>query len=720
VSRHRLDPVLRPRAVAIVGASTNPSKRGYQAVRALQESDYPGAVYPVNPRGGEILGLPVHPSLETLPGPADLALVCTPASTAPDVVAACGRAGIPAAVLLAVGFGESGEEGARLSDAVLAAAHDGGVRLVGPNTSGLMNLNAGLNLIGARGVRRGGLGLLVQSGNLALNLMLDAQRRSSAGLSICVGVGNELDLGFADFLDALAHDRETDAVLLHAEGFRDGSAFLAAAAAAARRKPVVMLKAARSEASAEAARSHTGAVAGRYKVLRAGLRQAGVVEVARSDELFHVGEALAYQPPLAEGTGVALLSDGGGQGTLAVDLLLERGTPLAHLDAGTQERLRALLGPAAAVGNPVDLAGAADADPLRFAQALELLASDEGVGAVLVVGLFGGYGVRFDPALGAAEAEAAERMAAEARRAAVGLVLHTMYAPDATPPLAALRQARVPVIESLEVACRAVSALAERGALAATPPWRPLGRPGPVGAPAPGEVPRALSEPDARTLLQSAGIPLVDAVRCADAAAAVAAADRIGGAVVLKVVADGVAHKSDIGGVALDVKGEAEVRAAFDRVTEAARAHSEEGGDSGAGRVHGVLVSPHLEPPITELLVGVHHDPQVGPVLTVGAGGIWVESLGDVQVRVLPVDRDRIVEALLGLRIAPILGGARGRPVADLDAIVAAVQAMARLPEVRSDVSEAEVNPLFVYADRVVAVDARVYVGPERVALPGG
>ncbi len=695
-----LNAVLRPRGVAVVGASADPRKRGHQAVRALQTAGYRGAIHPVNPRGGEVLGLPVVPSLDAVPQPCDLALVCTPAASAPEVVADCGRAGIPAAVLLAVGFRESGADGAALEQAVAEAARTHGVRLVGPNTSGLLNLPLGLNLIGARGVRAGSLGLLVQSGNLALNLMLDVTRRSADGVSVCVGVGNELDLGFAEFLGALADDHDTRAILVHAEGFRRGPAVLDAAARATRKKPVVLLKAARTEASESAARSHTGAVAGHYAVLRAALRQAGVVEVQRSDELFSVGLTLASQPPAPAGTGVVILSDGGGQGTLAIDLLDEAGIARAETGAGTRAALRELLGPAAAVTNPVDLAGAADADPERFAQALELLVADPSVGAVLVVGLFGGYGVRFDPALSPAEEAAARRMAEVAAKAGRGLVVHTMYAPEDTAPLAVLREAGVPVVESLEVACRCAAALVERGAVLASPPWRPAATPHEMAV----DEPVALSEPEARAVLEGAGLPLVPAAFASDGGAAVAAAAGYEGAVALKVVADGIVHKTDAGGVRLGLRGDEAVRQAFDAMAGAAA-------DRGA-RFRGVLVSPMAAPPTVELLLGGRRDPQVGPVVTVGAGGTWVEIVADVAHRLPPLD-DRAVDAMLGeLRIAPILSGARGQAGVDRRGLREAVQAMARLLVDRPEVAEAEINPLFCRPDGVVGVDARVYVTP--------
>ncbi|MDT8340646.1 MAG: acetate--CoA ligase family protein [Longimicrobiales bacterium] len=726
-AHHPLTPVFAPRSVAVVGASADPGKRGYQILRALAESGYRGAVYPVNPRGGTLLGLPVHPSIAALPEAPDLAVVCTPAATAPDVVAACGARGIPAAVILAVGFGEAGTEGAALEARVREAARRGGVRVVGPNTSGLLNLPLGLNLIGARGVRSGGLSLLVQSGNMALALMNEATDASRAGVALCCGLGNEADVGFGEALGYLGAHEATRAILCYAEGMRDARGFLEAAAGVARTKPVVLLKAGRSAEGAVAARSHTGAVAGPYERLRAGMAQAGVVEVLRTDEMLQVGAALAWQPPARPESAVAILSDGGGQATLAVDALSELSVPLARLGPETRSSLRALLGPAAAVGNPVDLAGAADQDPGVFARALDLLVRDGSVGTVLVVGLFGGYGIRFAESLAAGEETAAHQMAALAARAGVGLVVHSMYAPHWTPALEALGAAHVPVVASLDVACRAVAEVWRRGRLLETEPWSPA--PGGAGASGTGRrvgvgkaepdpdaaIVRArregrtvLTEPEARALLARAGLVYLPAELCRTPGEALRAARRWAEPLALKVVSDRIPHKSDAGGVALGVSGEAAVCRTFSDILDRARAHLE--GQDLPGEVEGVLISPMQPPPLVELLVGACRDPDVGPVLSMGAGGVWVEALADVAHRVLPVDDAAVRAQLQELRVAGMLAGGRGRPRADVEAVVRAARAVARCLLENPDVAEVEVNPLFVHASGAVPVDARVYL----------
>ncbi len=723
-----LGPIFEPRSIAVVGASTNPTKRGHQILRALADSGYAGRVYAVSPRGGRLLGHEVHTSVDELPEAADLAVICTPAATVPDLVRACGERGVAGAVVLGVGFGESGPAGADLEARLREAAHNGGVRVVGPNTSGLLNLPMGVNLIGARGVRPGSIALLVQSGNIALDLMTRVTEDSRMGISICCGVGNEADVGFGEVLAFLGDHDDTRVIIAHIEGCNDPRALLRAAASVTRRKPVVVIKSGRTAAGAHAALSHTGAIAGPYDRLRAGFAQAGVVEITRTDELLHVAATLGSQPCGPPGTGVSILSDGGGQSTLVVDTLHEMGVPLATLAPETSAELRARLGPAAAVCTPVDVAGAADADPGVFARALEVIAADPSVGVVLVVGLFGGYGIRFSDTLAGVEAEAARSMAASMRALGKGLVVHSQYASHASGALDAFREAHVPVIGSLEVACRAAAELQRRGSRASGPRrWQLEGavpgsaagdsfphaaverateRPHPVIAAVRREGRVACSETESRELLEAAGLEFepVEVVRSADQAAA--AVGKVGQAVAIKLLSRHITHKSDVGGVVLDVATAQGAREAFASIAKHARAHARAQGLP--AEAPAATVSSMFDAPVTELLVGAYRDPRLGPVLTVGAGGIWVEVLRDVAHRVLPVDEGEIEAALKELKVNALLAGARGGQAARLGPIVAAAAAVAECAMRWPEVAEAEVNPLFVYRDRVVPVDARV------------
>ncbi|TVR64164.1 MAG: hypothetical protein EA422_07435 [Gemmatimonadales bacterium] len=717
----QLERILRPRGIAVVGASQEPTKRGYQVVRALQNRGYEGNIQPVNPSGGVLLGLPVAPSVEAASGPVDLAVICTPAPTVPELIRACGRRGLAGAVVLAAGFRELGERGAALEAALTAAARESGVRVIGPNTSGILNLPLGLDLIGVPGTRPGRLALLAQSGNAALALLNDAVDRPGEGFSFVVGLGNESDLRFHEYLAFLGGAPEVGAVMVHAESFRDGEAFLRVARDVAPHLPVVVLKGGRTRAGDRAARSHTGAVASDHLVVRSALRQAGAVEVTRSDDLLPVARMLAGQPAARRGRGLAILADGGGQGTLAADTLEEAGVPLAELGEGTRTRLRELLGPNAALGNPVDFAGAADRDPSVFPQALELILADPEVAGVVVVGLFGGYAIRFAAELEGAEWTAAGELAGVARDAGKPLVVHSIYAESGSRAIRELVEAGVPVLRSVETACRAAAASWERGrhleVLAGRgPASRGAGdvAPGAAAAPEPDpleparqEGRPALLETESRALLERWGVPLVTARFCTTGEEAVQALAELGGEVVVKAVSGTVLHKTEAGGVVVGCATPEAVESAYGSVR---RGVEEWAGERGLDPdVRGVLVARRLPSPTVELLVGVRRDASFGHVLTVGAGGTAVEVLKDVAVRVLPVEPAEIREMLDELRIAPLLRGHRGRPPVDLEGLVRLIANLASAACAVPELEELELNPVFASPDSVVAVDARGY-----------
>ena len=743
---------LYPRSIAVLGASRSPEKWGNRVLRALSELGFEGPVYPVNPNADDIDGRRCYPSVEALPEAPDLALVALPGTMAPEAIEACGRRGVQAAIVLAVGFAESGEEGANLQERLLKAAREWGVRIVGPNTSGLLNLRWGLNLVGAPDLTPGPIGILSQSGNIALALMNEGARTPRAGVSVYVGVGNEADIGFHEYLDVLGEDDGTEVIVIYADGIRATGAFLHTAARVAPHKPIVLLKGGRSPEGSTAVLSHTGALTEDYDVLSAGLRQAGVVEVTREDELLPVAMTLANQPPGAEG-GLAILSDGGGQNALACDLFHEMGCPVAVLGPETQRRLRELLGPAAAVRNPVDVAGAADSNPGVFADAFEALAGDPGVAGVLLVGLFGGYHLRFSKIFEDVEAEAAGRLLKDAGAVGKPVVVHSVYADVDSAPLALMRRGGVPVTPSLDIACRCAEVMVRRrDLLGRAPVWeredladqeglavsdRPtdpdgltdsggLADPGSGGAGPAGSPDQessatrliALTEWQAREELASRGVHFAPGrlVRTVEELAQLT----WDSPVCMKIVSPGIPHKTEADGVLLNVVNLLEAEAGFARLLDSARVYLE-GGDSDLDStgsdldgkrsdapIDGVLVTEMMPAPVAELLIGVRRIPRLGCVLTVGAGGTWTEALEDVSHRVLPVRSDEVAEMLSELRIAPVLSGDRGRPPASLEAVSELASSLARYVRQDSSIMEVELNPTFAYPDRAVPVDALV------------
>lgn len=701
--------IFRPRGVAIVGASMDPQKRGYQAVASLLQASYPGGIYPVNPRGGDVRGREMLTSLDAIDGDVDLALVCTPAQTVPDVLEQCAARGIAGAVVVALGFREIGPAGEALEGKLRDVVQKTGIRVVGPNTSGILNPHLGLNLIGVPDVPPGRVALLSQSGNVSLQFMIESMRRSRIGFSNVIGVGNEVDLRFDEYLDYLADEPNTTAIAMYVEGFRKGREFLEAAERVSAKKPVILLKGGATVRGRAAARSHTGALAGSYPVFRAGLRRAGVVHVRRSDELFHVTETLAAQPARGGYRGIAVLTDGGGHGTLAADAMHLHQVELVELSSATIATLRTELGSAVneAIGNPVDLAGKADTDPMAFARCIESVMEDDDVGTVLLVGLFGGYHRRFAAGLLAREVAAAQAMVECARRYNRALVVHSLYADTPSEPLDVLRTAGIPVVRSLEVACRCAAACYQRGVLLSTRRGTPA--PEPRGKWAglqlvQDQERKVLLETEARELVVGYGIKVVPGTICTSPEQTEAAVAECGGQAVVKVVAGGVSHKTDAGGVRLGVSTE-QARSVWTEMHNSVRGYCATRGQK--PDIRGLLVVPQLPKPVAELIVGYKRDPQYGGVLVVGIGGVAVEVLKDVAMRLLPVTREDVRSMLAEIKGAKLLRGHRGAKAVDRDAIVDAVLALAECARSNPEVVELEVNPLFAYEHGCVAVDVR-------------
>jgi acetate---CoA ligase (ADP-forming) len=698
MTRTPVDRMLCPRSIAVIGASNNPRKRGYHAVRELLTNGYPHPVYPVNPHETEVLGLPAFPAVTDIDEPVDLAFIATPADTLPEVLADCGAAGVAGAVAVAVGFAETGEEGRRRQEAALSAARRHGVRLIGPNTSGFFNLPEGVNLVGVPNVPDGSLGLISQSGTILLSVAEAARRAGGAGLSVYVGVGNESDVGYPELFDHLTAAGTVRAICVHAEGFRRGRETLAAVTRAAARKPVALLKTGRTEAGSRSARSHTGAVAGDAAVARAALHSAGATWVDREDELLPVAAALAGWPRPVGGR-TAILADGGGHATIAADAVTAAAhLRLAELSGSTRQRLRTLLGPHASVGNPVDVAGATDTDPLRFAEAAQALLADDGVDQLVVVGLLGGYATRFDAALEDQEREAAAAVAAHAAGDKPVLVC-SVYAGGDNKVLRPLFDAGMSVQASIEVTVRCAEALAERAAwLRAEPPtW-----PAVPASPDPGTTARLLPEPAARQLLRGAGVPTGPHHLVHNGAEAAAAVADLGRPAALKVVSPDIVHKSDVGGVRLHVTAGTAAEAYEGLRADVARACPH-------ARVDGVLVTGMVTASGVEILIGVSYDPTFGPVLTVGAGGTLVELMADVATRPLPVTAAQARGMLSELAVARLLAGYRGTPAADLEALVELIVSVGDFALSHPQVRELDLNPVLAHPGGAAVLDARIF-----------
>ncbi|QGV77085.1 acetate--CoA ligase family protein [Streptomyces ficellus] len=675
-----------PTSVAVVGASDDPAKYGHAISAQVLRAPHRRPVHLVNRRGGTVLGRTAATSLAAVGEPVDLVVISVPGAgfeAAVDDALACGARAL---VAITAGFAETGAAGLARQRAVTDRVRDAGAVLVGPNCLGIMDSTTELYLASDT-FDPGGIALLSQSGNLALELKLRLAPHG-AGFSRFVSLGNQADVTLVDLLDDCARHDGTSAIAVYAEDFGDGRAFAEVAAAAG--KPVVLLTAGRGAASARSARSHTGALTTSADVVAAACRDAGVHLVSTVRELTVVLAALGTRHRTA-GRRTAVFTDGGGHGAVAADAAEAAGLDVPELGPGAQARLRTVLWEQSAVGNPVDLAGMGEQDPRSYAAAVGALLASDDVDSVLMTGYFGGYAASGDglggggTALSEGEARAAQDIAREYVTRSKPLVVQSMY-PD-SPSCRILAQGGVPVFGATEDAARALAALTVTG---------PAGRAGSVGVPPLPEPATPLTDPGyhcVRELLTAAGVRFPVAYDISGEDELLAAAARFDGPYVLKALH--LLHKSDAGGVALRLPDRAALLAAYRDM------HARLGAPA-----YSVEAMADLSDGV-ELIVGVNRDPRFGPVAMVGLGGILTETLRDVAFSLAPVPAPRAERLLRGLRTAGLLAGVRGRPAVDVTAAAEAVARITAVAAAHPEIAELEVNPLLVRPGGALALDAR-------------
>ncbi|MBL1082642.1 acetate--CoA ligase family protein [Streptomyces actinomycinicus] len=676
-----LSALFDPVSVAVVGASDDPAKYGHAIAAQAVRANGRRPLHLVNRRGGTVLGRTTAPSLSAIGEPVDLAVISVPAAGFEDAVDEALRCGARAIVAITAGFAETGDAGRVRQQAVAERVRAAGAVMVGPNCLGIADNTTDL-FLASDSFTPGGVALLSQSGNLALELQLRFAPHG-LGFSRFVSLGNQADVTLVDLLADCARHQGTRAIAVYAEDFGDGRAFAEAAASAG--KPVVLLTAGRGDASARSAQSHTGALTTSADVVGAACRDAGVELVASPRELTVVLAAL-NGGRRSSGRRVAVLTDGGGHGVVAADAVEAAGLTVPELPAETRERLREVLWEQSAVANPVDLAGMGEQDPGSYAATVAALLAAEDTDAVLLTGYFGGYAAADGglggggTALAAGEQEAARLIAARHRATARPLVVQSMY-PD-SPSCHTLRAAGIPVFDATEDAARAVAATAS--ATTGTG-LTPLPRPAPPLT--------ATGYLDTRRALEAAGLPFPAAREIHDESGLLAATEEFTGPYVLKALH--LLHKSDAGGVALNLAGPAELRAAFREM------HARLGAPA-----YSVEAMADLSDGI-ELIVGVNRDPRFGPVAMVGFGGVLAEALHDVAFGLAPVPAGRAERLLRGLRAATLLDGVRGRPAVDIAAAASAVETITAFAAAHPEIAEIEVNPLLVRPRGVLALDSR-------------
>jgi acetate---CoA ligase (ADP-forming) len=680
--REPLGALFDPRSVAIVGASDNRQKWGYWLARGALAGRDRREVYLVNRRGGVMFGSRSWPSLAELPASPELVVVATPPGHVRPEVERGLNAGARCFVVITTGVGDPASLRDELELAELVRSR--GARLLGPNCMGVVDHTAALELCWGT-VPAGPVGLVSQSGNLSLEISR-LLSRAGLGLSRLVSLGNQQDIDAAEVLQGLVEHEPTRVIAAYVEDFRDGRRLARALASArAAGKPVLLLTVGRSAASGRAARSHTGALVSPLEVVDAAVAEAGALRLDTAGELVDTVTMLLAPGPRGASR-VAIVADGGGQGALAADAMAAAGLSVPRLRDAAVSCLRRLLPAAAGVSNPVDLAGAGEADIRSYASVVGELLTERDADAVVLSGYFGDYATS-SPQLAAAESAVAHDIADASTAAARPVVVHSM-ATSETPALRDLRRRGIPVFERIEHAAAAIANTARWAALSpAEVPQFPIA-PRFAAAPPAGDG----SYQRTRELLTGYGLSFPEARFVTDAGSAAAAAADIGYPVVLKAM--GLAHKTEAGGVALDLRDEPALRAAFAAMRQRTRSVA-----------FAVEAMAH-RPGSVELIMGVRQDPSFGPVAVAGIGGITAELLADTAVGLAPLTRERALRMLRSLRHAPLLTGWRGAEPVDLDAAAAALVAICLAGAEHPEYSEVEVNPVLAYPGGAIALDA--------------
>lgn len=682
-----------PRSIAIVGASATPGKIGAMPVTLLRQHGYEGRIIPVNPRADTIQGLAAAPSLDALDQDIDLAILAVPAAHAAQALQSARPGQLGAAVIFTSGYSETGAAGAEQQQRLCGIARERGIRLLGPNCLGFMNVRrkvyATFSPAPANGaVPAGGIAMVSQSGAFGAYAYSMARERG-LGLSHWISTGNEADIDVADCIEWLAHDADTRVIMAYMEGCRDGAKLRRALAAArAAGKPVVVTKIGRTQAGAQAAASHTAALAGDDAVYDALFRQYGALRARTIEEFFNLGYALDTWPRPPAGRRLGIFTISGGVGALMADEAQDAGLALPEPAAAAQARLLAQV-PFASARNPVDVTGQAISEP-----GLLLATADD----ILADGRYDALAV-FLAAAGSSEAlwPTFENFAREmqARHPGVPLAISALFTPERRRQLERLGCLVFPDPSAAIRTLGTVARLADHADAAAEPA---------ASSDDPPPLLDAYNEVQAMDLLRRAGLPATPCILAADADAAVRAAAELDGPVALKIVSPDIVHKSDVGGVKLNVAGEDALRRAHADILDAVRRHAPE------ARIDGVLIAP-MAPKGVECIAGVHCDPVFGPVVMFGLGGVFVEVLKDVSFRLAPFGRDEALAMIREIKGYALLQGARGTPPCDVDALADALAALSRFAHARrDDFSSVEINPLLALpaGQGALALDAVV------------
>jgi len=704
---HPLDVFFSPEAVAVIGATENPGSVGRTTFWNLISNPFGGTVFPINPKRSQVLGVKAYPRLLDVPEQVDLAVIVTPAAVVSRVMDDCAAAGVKGAIIISAGFKELGPEGAKLEGEIVAKARAAKIRIVGPNCLGIMSPNTGLNATFASAMARpGSIGFLSQSGALC-TAVLDWSFRELVGFSVFSSIGSMADVGWGDLIDYLGDDPRTRSIIIYMESIGDARSFLSAARQVGLSKPIIVIKAGRSAAAAKAAASHTGSLAGSDEVLDAAFRRTGVLRVQSIGELFHMADVLAKQSR-PTGPSLAILTNAGGPGVLATDTLVAVGGELAQLTPQSMESLNSFLPKEWSHNNPIDILG--DATPERYAKAVDLVAQDPNTDGLLAI---------LTPQSMTDPTRIAEQLKPYAKLPAKPLLASWMGGAEVSAGVDILNRAGIPTFPYPDTAAKIFHYMWQYSynlqGLYQTPvlPEEVSGMTcSAAAAKIIDEVRKSgrtiLTEVESKRLLGAYGIPTVPTEVATTAEEAVELAEKFGYPAVLKLYSETITHKTDVGGVRLNLRDAQAVREAFSRIESAVAEKA------GAGHFQGVAVQPMVRLDGYELILGSSLDSQFGPVLLFGTGGQLVEVFKDSALALPPLNTTLARRMMEQTRIYKALKGVRGRPPVDLEALEKLMVQFSYLVVEQRWIKEIDINPLLASPERLVALDARVVVqGPE-------
>lgn len=695
-----LQPIFFPRTVAVIGATEKAGSVGRTVIWNLISSPFGGTVFPINPKRANILGIKAYPRIQDLPDQIDLAVIVTPAPTVPDIIAECVKAGVQGAIVISAGFKEVGPEGAMLEARILEQARRGRMRIIGPNCLGVMNPLTGLNATFATATAHpGSVAFISQSGALCTSV-LDWSFKEHVGFSAFVSIGSMLDVDWGDLIYHLGDDPSTQSILIYMETIGDARSFMSAAREVALAKPIIVIKPGRTEGAARAAASHTGSLTGSDEVLEAAFRRCGVLRVNTIGEIFSMAEVLSKQPR-PKGPYLTILTNAGGPGVLAVDALLASGGKLAEISLEAMQKFNEFLPPQWSHNNPVDILG--DASPERYAQALQVAAADEKSDGLLVVltpqamtdptataKALKDYAKSYDKPILASWSGGQDIAAGESvlNRAGIPTFMYPDTAAEAfaymwkyTDNLKALYETvSLPQDSAVKLDHEAASAIIDKA--------RKSGR-------------YLLTEAESKQLLAAYGIPTVPTFIAATADEAVTQAEKLGYPVVLKLHSETVTHKTDVGGVQLDLKDTQAVRSAFEKIRAGVKRND----------FLGVTVQPMIQlTDAYELIIGSSIDPQFGPVVLFGMGGQLVEVFKDRSLGLPPLNTTLARRMIERTKIFEALKGVRGRPPVDIAALEQLLVHFSQLVAEQRWIKELDINPLLASPTGLLALDARVVI----------